>query len=427
MLEKMRLSSHMSRKNAGPAEHNSRTNFKGESLNIDAEKSQNNYYWNCITGTKEHLSFKKVEEEYYKENYTSMLDARNENYKKNRHPENCRTMEQYMRAEKTKPEEHIIQVGDMNNTITKKQLHEVLVDYYKWHTKTFPNVKFLDIAIHVDEEGAPHMHMRRVWECKGKYGKEICESKALKEMGIKRPDPNKKEGKNNNAKMTYTKMVRDELLNICKVHGIDIETEVKDGGAKHLQPTEFKLRKMKEKIEGIYRVMTKQKIKNKELELKNKELEQQIKHSGSELEDLTDRLNVVREDTTKAKSEYQIIYNQLQTTMNAVKEAERTNRTLTEKNEELTEVLDTQRELLNQAKKVVKAVENFTYGYDSEFTNAKTLLDRFFVDYKKKNGIDLSQQFNSYVEHDKKLTEDIDRILRNLDIDTSQTDDGYDY
>ena len=434
MSEKMRLSSHMSRKNAGPAEHNSRTNFKGESLNIDADKSQNNYYWNCITGTKEHLSFKKVEEEYYKENYTSMLDARNENYKKNRHPENCRTMEQYMRGDKTKPEEHIIQVGDMNNTITKKQLHEVLVDYYKWHTKTFPNVKFLDIAIHVDEEGAPHIHMRRVWECKGKYGKEICESKALKEMGIKRPDPKKKEGKNNNAKMTYTKMVRDELLNICKVHGIDIETEVKDGNAKHLQPAEYKLKKVKEEIEEIYRDMTEQQLKNKELEqqineqqLKNKELEQQIKHSSSEFKHLTDRLNVVREDTTKAKSEYQTIYNQLQTTMNAVKEAERTNRTLTEENEELTEVLDTQRELLNQAKQVVKAVENFTYGYDSEFTNAKTLLDRFFVDYKKKNGIDLSQQFNSYVEHDKKLTEDIDRMLRNLDINTSQTDDGYDY
>ena len=427
MSEKMRLSSHMSRKNAGPAEHNSRTNFKGESLNIDAEKSQNNYYWNCITGTKEHLSFKKVEEDYYKENYTSMLDARNENYKKNRHPENCRTMEQYMRAEKTKPEEHIIQIGDMNNTITKKQLHEVLVDYYKWHTKTFPNVKFLDIAIHVDEDGAPHIHMRRVWECKGKYGKEICESKALKEMGIKRPDPSKKEGKNNNAKMTYTKMVRDELLNICIAHGIDIETEVKDGGAKHLQPAEYKLKKVKEEIEDVYRLMTEQ-------QLKNKELEQQIKHSSSELEHLTDRLNVLREDNTKAKSEYQMLHDQLQTTMNAVKEAERTKRTITEKNrelteenKELTEVLDTQRELLNQAKEVVRAVENFTYGYDSEFTNAKTLLDRFFVDYKKKNGVDLSQQFNSYVEHDKKLTEDIDRMLRNLDINTSQSDDGYDY
>jgi len=260
MSEKMRLSSHMSRKDAGPGNHNSRTNFKGESLNIDAEKSKNNYYWNCITGTKERLSFRKVEEDYYKENYTSMLDARNENYKKNRHPENCRTMEEYMQADKTKPEEHIIQVGDMNNTITKKQLHEVLVDYYEWHTKTFPNVKFLDIAIHVDEKCAPHIHMRRVWECTGKYGKEICESKALKEMGIKRPDPNKKEGKDNNAKMTYTAMVRNKLLDICIAHGIDIETEVKDGGAIHLQPTEFKLRKMKEEIEEIYSDMTEQQL-----------------------------------------------------------------------------------------------------------------------------------------------------------------------
>jgi hypothetical protein len=421
MSEKMRLSSHMSRKDAGPGNHNSRTNFKGESLNIDAEKSKNNYYWNCITGTKEHLSFKKVEEDYYKENYTSMLDARNENYKKNRHPENCRTMEEYMQADKTKPEEHIIQVGDMNNTITKKQLHEVLVDYYKWHTKTFPNVKFLDIAIHVDEKCAPHIHMRRVWECTGKYGKEICESKALKEMGIKRPDPNKEEGKDNNAKMTYTAMVRNKLLDICIAHGIDIETEVKDGGAIHLQPTEFKLKKMKEEIEENYRLMTKQ-------QLQIKEFEQMLEHSSSELKHLNDRLNVVREDTTKAKSEYQILHDQLQTTMNAVKEAERTKRTITEENKELTEVLDTQRQLLNQAREAVRAVENFVYGYDKEFTTSTTLIERFCSDYKKKNGIDLLPQYNSFVEREKKAAEEIDRIINNLpDFDVPQTDDGYDY
>jgi hypothetical protein len=413
MSEKMRLSSHMSRKDAGPGNHNSRTNFKGESLNIDAEKSKNNYYWNCITGTKEHLSFKKVEEDYYKENYTSMLDARNENYKKNRHPENCRTMEEYMQADKTKPEEHIIQVGDMNNTITKKQLHEVLVDYYKWHTKTFPNVKFLDIAIHVDEKCAPHIHMRRVWECTGKYGKEICESKALKEMGIKRPDPNKKEGKDNNAKMTYTAMVRNKLLDICIAHGIDIETEVKDGGAIHLQPTEFKLRKMKEEIEEIYSDMTEQQLKikefeqqNKELEQQNKKLEQDLQHSKSEFEHLNDRLNALRKvidktenDKEKIDLEYQTVYNQYQTTMNAVKEAERTKRAITEENKELTEEnkelvkqVDEHREALNKYKTAVKAIENFLDG------------------------------------HEKKVAEDIDRMFNELpDFDTLQTDDGYDY
>lgn len=399
MSEKMRLSSHMSRKDAGPGNHNSRTNFKGESLNIDAEKSKNNYYWNCITGTKEHLSFKKVEEDYYKENYTSMLDARNENYKKNRHPENCRTMEEYMQADKTKPEEHIIQVGDMNNTITKKQLHEVLVDYYKWHTKTFPNVKFLDIAIHVDEKCAPHIHMRRVWECTGKYGKEICESKALKEMGIKRPDPNKKEGKDNNAKMTYTAMVRNKLLDICIAHGIDIETEVKDGGAIHLQPTEFKLKKMKEEIEENYRLMTKQQLQIKEFEQQNKELEQDLQHSKSEFEHLKDRLDALRKDIDKTKNdkektdlEYQTVYNQLQTTMNAVKEAERTKRAITEENKELFKQVDEHREALNKYKTAVKAIENFLDG------------------------------------HEKRVAEDIDRMLNELpDFNTSQTDDGYDY
>lgn len=304
----------MSRKNAGPAEHNSRTNFKVESLNIHTEKSKDNWYWNCFTGTKEHLSFKKVETDYYMQNYTASLNARNESYKKQRHIKRCKTMEQYMRGNATKPEEHIIQIGDIDNTITKEQLHEVLVDYYKWHREIFPNVKFLDMAIHVDEDGAPHIHMRKVWECTGRYGKEICEAKALREMGVKRPDLTKEAGRYNNAKITYTNMVRDKLLAICIDHGIDIETEVKDGKAKHLQPNEFKLRKMKEEIEQATKTINEQQLQIEELEDKLKQ-------------------------------------------------------------------------------------------NNSEFADIKILLDRFFAVYKKKNGIDLSREYNSFVESEKKNKE----------------------
>ena len=172
-----------------------------------------------------------------------------------------------------------------------------------------------------------------------------------------------------------------------------------------------------------------------EQQLKIKELELQIKHSNLELEDLNDRLKVLGKDkkelekkTDKAKSEYQILHDQLQTTMNAVKEAERTKRTLTAENKELTEVLDTQREVLNKAKEAVRAVENFIYGYDDNSTKATTLIERFCSDYKKKNGIDLLPQYNSFVEREKKADEEIKRLIDDLpNFDIPQSDDGYDY
>lgn len=114
--------------------------------------------------------------------------------------------------------------------------------------------------------------------------------------------------------------------------------------------------------------------------------------------------------------------------MNAVKEAEKALKIITEDSEEVTEQVNTQRKFLNQAKEAIRAAENWLYGYDDDFTKATTLLERFCSDYKKKNGIDLLQQYNSFVEADKKADEEIKRLIDSLpDFDTPQSDDGYDY
>lgn len=417
----MKVVSHMSRKKAGPANHNSRSDFKVMSSNIDFTKTKNNWYWNCFTGdTEQNQNFKKVEEEYYTKNYTASLNAQNERHIKQRHPKRCKTMDQIINGKNTKPHEQILQLGGKDNHATREQLLDVLKDYVKWHTENFPQAVILDMALHMDET-TPHVHIRRVFEVETEDGKKLLQGQALKEMGLERPDPNLPNGQFNNELMTFTAMNRDKLNEIAIAHGLNIEVTDEKCKTKHVQPAEYKLKEINEEIERKTKMNKQLQLQNKELEQQNEKYEQDLQHSKSELEHLNDRLSVVNKNFEIADSEYQTLKNQLDATREAVKEVERTKKTITKE-------VAIQRELLDKAKEAVRAIENFVYGYDDDSTKARTLVERFCSDYKKKNGIDLLSQYNSFVEHEKKTDEEIKRLIDSLpDFDTSQTDDGYDY
>ena len=417
----MKVVSQMSRKYAGPANHNSRSDFKVMSSNIDFTKTKNNWYWDCFThDTEQNQNFKKVEEEYYTKNYTASLNAQNERHIKQRHPKRCKTMDQIINGKNTKPHEQILQLGGKDNHATREQLLDVLKDYVKWHTENFPQAVILDMALHMDET-TPHVHIRRVFEVETEDGKKLLQGQALKEMGLERPNPNLPNGQFNNELMTFTGMNRDKLNEIAIAHGLDIEITDEKCKTKHLQPEEYKLKKINKEIEGKIEMNKRLQSQNEQLQSQNEKYEQDLQHSKSELEHLNDRLSVVNENFEIADSEYQSLKNQLDATREAVKEVERTKKAITKE-------VAIQRELLDKAKEAVRAVENFIYGYDDDSTKARTLVERFCNDYKKKNGIDLLLQYNSFVESEKKADEEIDRMLRNLpDFDTPQTDDGYDY
>ena len=416
----MKVVSQMSRKYAGPANHNSRSDFKVMSSNIDFTKTKNNWYWNCFThDTEQNQNFKKVEEEYYTKNYTASLNAQNERHIKQRHPKRCKTMDQIINGKNTKPHEQILQLGGKDNHATREQLLDVLKDYFKWHTEKFPQAVILDMALHMDET-TPHVHIRRVFEVETEDGKKLLQGQALKEMGLERPNPNLSNGQYNNELMTFTAMNRDKLNEIAIAHGLTIEITDEKCKTKHVQPAEYKLKEINEEIERKTEMNKQLQSQNKQLQSQNEKYEQDLQHSKSELEHLNDRLSVVNKNFEIADSEYQTLKNQLDATREAVKEVERTKKTITKE-------VATQRELLDKAKEAVRAIENFVYGYDDS-TKARTLVERFCSDYKKKNGVDLLSQYNSFVEADKKHMEEIDRMLRNLpDFDTPQTDDGYDY
>ena len=78
------------------------------------------------------------------------------------------------------------------------------------------SLSLIHISLHLDE-GTPHIHERHVFDCENRYG-ELCpqQEKALEELGIPLPNPEKPKGRNNNRKQTFDAVcqmcIRDSAL-----------------------------------------------------------------------------------------------------------------------------------------------------------------------------------------------------------------------
>lgn len=84
------------------------------------------------------------------------------------------------------------------------------------------------MALHVDEEGAPHIHMRRAWIYRDENGIEsIAQSKTLQAAGIPLPHPDKPQGRHNNRKQVFSAMERQALYEICRGYGLESLLETK--------------------------------------------------------------------------------------------------------------------------------------------------------------------------------------------------------
>lgn len=166
---------------------------------------------------------------YYRHTFGDALNTRNTAYKKQRHPERCRTMEQVYTSRKTRPEEVILQVGRMGDTIDRDTFRLLVMDFVtKWNTwndKIGRPAQTLNVSIHYDET-TPHAHWRRVWQYPDDHGHmQIGQEQALRRTGIALPHPEAKETRYNNRKMTYDAQVRKLWQSVCRAHGLQIETE----------------------------------------------------------------------------------------------------------------------------------------------------------------------------------------------------------
>lgn len=202
--------------------HNDRQFDIKNAEHIDPERVKNNRYWNW-TGNPE-TTFEAAEAAFYEKHIKQHLDAQNARYRAQRHAERAKTMDEYRKSPQTCPEEVILQIGKIGDTIPADMMARIIQEQINWEQQQFPGVKVLDVALHMDEQGAPHIHERRAWVYTDKDGNfAISQNRSLEQIGVELPNPNKPRSRFNNRKMTFSRMCREHLLQICREHGLEIE------------------------------------------------------------------------------------------------------------------------------------------------------------------------------------------------------------
>lgn len=201
--------------------HNDRSFNISHAEHIDPERVKLNRYWNW---TGKEITFEDAERAFYEKHIRRHLDAQNARYRAQRHAERAKTMDEYRRSPQTCPEEVILQIGKMGDTIPADMMARIIQEQINWEQKQFPGLKVLNVALHMDEQGAPHIHERRAWVYTDKDGNlAISQNKSLEQMGVELPNPNKPRSRFNNRKMTFSRMCREHLLQICREHRLEIE------------------------------------------------------------------------------------------------------------------------------------------------------------------------------------------------------------
>lgn len=244
-MSKNRTTLHNGRKNrqgqAYRASHNDRKFDLDKAEHIEQERTKENIYWHYLQKENPDMDFSTAEKTFYKNHFEEALSIRNSSYIQHGNKKQVKTLEEYMQEHC--PEETIWMIGNAEDMIPAKILHNVWTEQKMWMEAMFPQVTVLDWALHVDEQGAPHIHERHVFIGHDKRGLEVVgQNKALAEMGISAPNPQRPTGRHNNAKMTYTAICRQHFQELCKRHGLDIEVQPRERSEMGLTQAEYKTR-----------------------------------------------------------------------------------------------------------------------------------------------------------------------------------------
>lgn len=244
----MRATIHNGRTNSLGAftpKHNDRNFNIKNAEHIDPERVRNNRYWNW---TGKEITFEAAEIAFYERYISAHLEAQNARYRAQRHAERAKTMDEYRKSPQTCPEEVILQIGKMGDTIPADMMARIIQEQINWEQRQFPGVKVLDVALHMDEQGAPHIHERRAWVYTDRDGNlAISQNKSLEQMGVELPNPDKPRGRFNNRKQTFSRMCREHLLKICREHGLEIEEIPQEKSKSGLSHVAYMTRQEEEK------------------------------------------------------------------------------------------------------------------------------------------------------------------------------------
>lgn len=201
---------------------------------IDFSKTAENISWQLYPD----MSFAENERKYYEEHFSKALAEVNEAYIRNRHPERCKTMDDWLSSTRTCPEESILQIGNIAEHGSKEELNACVEDFITWFkAETKGHCQILDMSLHVDE-ATPHFQMRRVWQYDDKGTLKIGQDKALKALGYELPNPDAPTSRYNNRKKSFDEKARQKWYDICEEHGFEIDREPIKGRT-HKQTYEY--------------------------------------------------------------------------------------------------------------------------------------------------------------------------------------------
>lgn len=230
--------------------HNDRQFDISSAEHIDPERMPGNVYWNW---TGKNISFEDAEKEFYELHCREHLDAVNRRHREQRHPERVRDMDAYRTARQTCPEETLLMIGNKDEYLPPRTLRAICEKLKDWEESTVSGLRVLDMALHVDEEGAPHIHMRRAWIYRDENGIEsIAQSKTLQAAGIPLPHPDKPQGRHNNRKQVFSAMERQALYEICRGYGLEslLETKPREKSRSGREFEDYKANKAEERAQA---------------------------------------------------------------------------------------------------------------------------------------------------------------------------------
>lgn len=228
------------------AKHSDRNFDVATTTHIDPNLAHLNIHQRYAGKFEEAKTNEEYELAFYEKHFGDSLARKNAAYKTKGKSGQIKTMEEYHRAVKSCPEETYYTAGE---GVDRELLWQIYTKHQAWKAEQFPLCQTLTADLHADEPNAMyHIHERSVWIGHDSKGLEVVgQAKALAEMGVLPPDPSKKTGKYNNAKQTFTRECRENFVQLCKEHGLEIVTEAKPSGEVGLELLEYQIQHAQER------------------------------------------------------------------------------------------------------------------------------------------------------------------------------------
>lgn len=248
--------SHTSAKE-GSASHNDRTFDLSKAEHIDQARMKHNRYWTRYEG----LTFEEGEKKFYQERYGHLIAEQNKKRKQ------AVPVDYYLKEKRYCPEEIILQIGNIKETIHDDQVFDECFDEYlaelqKWNNEHGNHIQILNYAIHKDETTV-HAHIRRVWEYTGKDGSiHIGITKALEQSGVTAKTKNINSRHSNELKIAFESMMYQKWINICESKGIEVDKT--PGNESHKKIRDYKRDERIKEIETLYERISKNERANSE-------------------------------------------------------------------------------------------------------------------------------------------------------------------